>query len=629
MTPEPFDTDFDFEAFLAGLPAQPGVYRMYNAAGDLLYVGKAKNLRNRVRSYFQKNQSQLSPKVQVTLQQVTRMDTILTDSEIEALILEANLVKEYKPKYNILLRDDKKFPWIGLSNEPYPRLFITRTPEKRGKTKYFGPYTSSADLYATLQQVRKNFPLRQRRKPLFQSRPCMNYYIGTCMGPCQKLITPEDYAAIVRQVELFLNGKADELLEILSREMTEASEALNFEYAARLRDRYQAVESVVAKQKMVSDDLSLNQDIIALAADELRCVITVLTVRHGKLIGSRSHESTLLYGTTPEEVYSSYVYQIYQDLDPKELPDELILQYPIEDEEMLEAWLNQSSIMQARNKKKIRLVHPQQGTKKDLLMLGVKNAREALEQSKRFDSTRLQRDPTRALIELQEALDLPDFPARMECYDISHVQGSHTVASMVVFTDGKPDKQSYRRFKIKSAEGRPDDFKSMEEVIRRRFAHSSRSAQFSEEGGWDDPDLVIIDGGKGQLGAAVKALNAHGVEGQAIISLAKKFEEVFVPGKERPILLPRDSQALFVLQQIRDEAHRFAITYHRTLRGKAANRSALDEITGIGKKRKQRLFEHFGTVEKIKAASLEELGHALGEGGKTLEKIYHALHALT
>jgi excinuclease ABC subunit C len=606
---------FDLNAFLQGLPTQPGVYRMYDRADQLIYVGKAKNLRNRVRSYFHKNPSQLSPKVQVTVQQVARMDVILTDSEVEALILESNLVKQHKPKYNILLRDDKKFPWIGISNEPFPRLFITRTPSKQGKTKFFGPYTNSADLYATLQQVRKNFPLRQRRKPLFQNRPCMNYAIGTCLGPCQNLVTPEAYANIVRQVELFLSGKADELLKLIEREMTEAAEALNFEWAAKLRDRYKAVESVVAKQKMVSDDVTLNQDIIALAEDGLRCMITVLTVRHGKLIGSRSQEIALLHGATPQEAYLSYLYQVYQDRPTEDLPDEILLQYPLEDEGILAAWLQQ------KRKKKVRFTVPQLGTKRDLLHLGIKNAREALEQSKRYDATRLQRDPARALIELQEALDLPDFPARMECYDISHVQGSHTVASMVVFVDGKPDKQSYRRFKIKTAEGKPDDFKSMEEVIRRRFAHSS------DEAGWDEPDLVIIDGGKGQLYSAIKALQAHGIAEQPIISLAKKFEEVYIPGRERPILLPRDSQALFLLQQIRDEAHRFAITFHRSLRQKAATASALDEIPGIGSKRKQKLYDHYGTVEKIREASPEELGRVLGIRGNTLETIYQALHA--
>jgi excinuclease ABC subunit C len=550
---------------------------------------------------------------------VERLNYILTDSEIEALILESNLIKQHKPKYNILLRDDKKFPWIGLSDEPYPRLFITRNPEKRGKTKYFGPYTSSGDLYLTLQQVRKNFPLRQRRKPLFQNRPCMNYFIGTCLGPCQKLVTPAEYAEVVRQVELFLNGKADELLEVIAREMQEASEALNFERAAKLRDRYQAVESVVAKQKMVTDDVSVNQDIIASAADPLRCAITVMSVRRGKLVGSRSHDIPLMLGTTEEEAYESFLYQYYQDQPPSELPDEVILQFEIEDEGILEAWLNQGYPKLRR--KKVKLTVPQGGTKRDLLALGIKNAKEMLEQSKRMDTTRVHRDSTRALIELQEALDLPDFPARMECYDISHVQGAYTVASMVVFVDGRPDKQSYRRFKIRCAEGKPDDFQSMAEVIRRRFSHGP------DEPGWDEPDLVIIDGGKGQLNAAVGALKEHGIDEQPIISLAKKFEEVYVPGRERPYLLPRDSGALFLLQQIRDEAHRFAITYHRTLRGKAATASALDEIPGIGETRKKKLMAHFGTVERIRAASAEELQQVLGVSAKVSDQLYEALRA--
>lgn len=615
-----------FNEFLKTLPTQPGVYRMYSRDGDLLYIGKAKSLRNRVKSYFQKN-GQHSPKVQVLMQQVDHLDFVLTDSEIEALILESNLVKKNKPKYNILLKDDKKFPWIGLSDEDYPRLFITRTPSKHGKTKYFGPYTSSADLYATLQEVRKNFPLRQRRKPMFQSRPCMNYYIGTCMGPCQKLITPQDYSAIVRQVEMFLNGKAEELLELIDKDMNKASEEMNFERAAKLRDRYQAVEKVVERQKVFTDDVTVNQDVIACFSDELRCSVIVLNVRRGKLIGSRSHEIPLLMETTEQEAYSSFVYHFYQD-DPVQdgrineagldLPDEVILQYPIEDEEILESWLNHSDAKTRR--KKVRLVHPLQGTKRELLMLAQKNAKEALEQSKRYTFNKMGHDPTRALIELQEALELSEFPARMECYDISHVQGSHTVASMVVFTDGKPDKQSYRRFKIKCAEGKPDDFLSMAEVIRRRFSHGP------EEAGWDDPDLVIIDGGKGQLGAAVDALHELGITNQPIISLAKKFEEVFLPNRIRPVLLSRESPALFLLQQIRDEAHRFAITYHRSLRSKAGIKSSLDEVKGIGDKRKKQLLDYFGTAAKIREATAPELGQAMGLSLKMAEKLYESLH---
>jgi excinuclease ABC subunit C len=605
--------DFDFQAALSRLPDQPGVYRMYSSSNTLLYVGKAKNLKNRIRSYFQ-NPAGLAPKVQALMQQVARFDYIVTDSEVEALILEYNLIKQYRPKYNILLRDDKKFPWIGLSGEAYPRLFITRDPTGRGK--FFGPYANSGNMYKTLQVIRKHFPLRQRRKPLFKTRPCMNYYIGTCSGPCQQLVTEDEYAEVVKQVELFLKGKADDLLERLEVEMERASESMNFELAAKLRDRYLAVKDVVAQQKMYYADANVNQDIVAMAYDARRCAIVVLNIRRGKLIGSRPHEMLLTHQTTPEEAYQTFISQYYHDEEADDLPDEVMLQVPVEDEAVFQEWLSR------KKGRKVALLHPQKGIKKELLDLGIKNATETLDQAQGQEVKSYRNDPARALIELQEALGLPEFPARMECYDISHLQGKQTVASMVVFTNGLPDRKAYRRYKIQSAEGEPDDFKSMHEVITRRFSRALKG-----EPGWAEPDLVIIDGGKGQLSSAVAALKELGVENQPIISLAKKFEEVFLPGQSRPILLPRDSGALFVLQQIRDEAHRFAITFHRDLRGKKSMQSVLDSIHGIGEKRKQTLLEHFGSVGKIREASEEELSKVPGFNRTVAKQVYEALHS--
>lgn len=616
--PKPANTTFDFQAALSRLPDQPGVYRMYSAAkrehsGDtLLYVGKAKNLKNRVRSYFQ-NPAGLAPKVAALMQQVARFDYIVTDSEIEALILEYNLIKQHKPKYNILLRDDKKFPWIGLSAEPYPRLFITRDPTGRGK--FFGPYAHSGSMYKTLQVIRKHFPLRQRRKPLFKTRPCMNFYIGTCSGPCQKLVTPEEYGEVVKQVELFLKGKADDLQERLEAEMHRASESMQFELAAKLRDRYAAVQEVVAQQKMYYPDASVSQDIVAMAQDERRCAIVVLNIRRGKLIGSRPHEIPLTNQTTPEEAYNAFLSQYYQDEEVEDLPDEIILHHTLEDIAVFQEWLTR------KRGKKVLLTLPQKGIKKDLLELGIKNAAETLDQASSQEMKSHRNDPARALLDLQAALNLPEFPIRMECYDISHFQGSQTVASMVVFTNGVPDKKEYRRFKIESAEGEPDDFKSMHEVITRRFTRAIQG-----ESGWETPDLVIIDGGKGQLSSAVEALNQLCVSDQPIVSLAKKFEEIYFPGESRPVLLPRDSGALFLLQQIRDEAHRFAITYHRGLRDKKATQSVLDDIPGIGEKRKQKLMAHFGSVSKIKAATPDELSSLPGFNSSVAQKIYQALH---
>jgi len=612
MSSQPKPT-FDFQAALSRLPDQPGVYRMYGGSGALLYVGKAKNLKNRVRSYFQ-NPAGLAPKVQALMQQVVRFDYIVTDSEIEALILEYNLIKQYRPKYNILLKDDKKFPWIGLSAEKYPRLFITRDPSGRGK--FFGPYVNSGNMYKTLQLIRKHFPLRQRKKPLFKNRPCMNYFIGACSGPCQELVTESDYAEVVKQVELFLKGKADDLLERLEDEMQKASENLNFELAAKLRDRHLAVQDVVAQQKMYYPDTSVNQDIIATAADERRCAIVVLNIRRGKLIGSRPHEVMLTHHTTMAEAYQAFLSQYYQDEDADDLPDEIILQLEVEDEALFQEWLS------TKKSKKVTLTHPKKGVKKELLAMGEKNAVETLEQAQGQELKSHRNDPARALMELQESIGLPEYPARMECYDISHFQGSQTVASMTVFTHGRPDNKAYRRFKIQCAEGEPNDFASMHEVITRRFTRA-----LNGEPGWEAPDLVIIDGGKGQLSSAVEALEKLGFTDQPIISLAKKFEEVYLPGQSRPILLPRDSGALFVLQQIRDEAHRFAITYHRNLRGKKATRSSLDDIAGIGEKRKIQLLTHFGSLEKIRAASLEALQSAPGMNAKVAQQVYDALHS--
>ncbi len=616
---QPSSPTFDFQAALSRLPDQPGVYRMYSSPtstasdGVLLYVGKAKNLKNRVRSYFQ-NPAGLAPKVAALMQQVARFDYIVTDSEIEALILEYNLIKQHRPKYNILLRDDKKFPWIGLSAEPYPRLFITRDPSGRGK--FFGPYAHSGSMYKTLQVIRKHFPLRQRRKPLFKTRPCMNYHIGACSGPCQQLVTPAEYGEVVKQVELFLKGKADDLLERLELDMHRASEAMHFELAAKLRDRYTAVQDVVTQQKMYYPDTSVNQDIVAVACDARRCAIVVLNIRRGKLIGSRPHEIMLTHQTTPEEAYSAFLSQYYQDEDVDDLPDEIILQHTVEDEEIFRDWLNR------KRGKKVALTRPQKGIKKDLLDLGIKNATETLEQAHSQEAKSHRNDPTRALMDLQTALNLPEFPVRMECYDISHFQGAQTVASMVVFTNGVSDNKEYRRFKIQVAEGEPNDFASMEEVMTRRFTRALQG-----EPGWESPDLVIIDGGKGQLSSAVEALARLKITDQPIISLAKKFEEIYLPGESRPILLPRDSGALFILQQIRDEAHRFAITYHRTLRGKKATESVLEHIPGIGEKRKEKLMRHFGSIGKIKSATQEELAALPGFNASVAQQIYQALHA--
>lgn len=599
---------------LKALPAKPGVYQFKDATGALLYVGKAKSLKHRVSSYFHERANH-SPRIQVLVEQVAHIDYIVTHTDIEALILEANLIKTHRPKYNILMRDDKKYPWLVLTDEPFPRLEITREPTKKGKAKCFGPYATPGALYQTLQLIKRIFPLRQRKNPLFKDRPCMNYHIGSCLGPCQALVTPEEYQKIVNQVELFLRGQADDLLAMVQQEMEAASTAMDFEKAAQLRDRYQAIQTTLQRQRVMVDDVTIHEDVVGMAMSETMAHIALLKVRHGKLIQTLFFELPVAPDTPPEEAYQAFLFQYYETPgNAEDLPSELILQYAIEDEAFLAEWLR------SHKGKKVGITMPQRaGFKKDFLDLAIKNAIESQERSRLDLETRFRHDPAQALMLLQEKLNLPQAPRRMECYDISHVSGTNTVASMAVFTDGRPDKKEYRRFKIQTVqEGKPDDFQSMAEVMTRRFTKR-------EEKGWPDPDLIIIDGGKGQLGAAVKALQALGVTQQPIVSLAKKFEEIYVPGQPRPVVLERDSMALYLLQKIRDEAHRFAVTYHRHLRGKAQRKSFLDDVPGIGPQRKKRLLEHFDSLEAIRSASLEDIAKATHTQGRTAEAIYQTL----
>ncbi|MGE0200718.1 MAG: excinuclease ABC subunit UvrC [Candidatus Melainabacteria bacterium] len=606
-TPEqPSSAPFDLATALKNLPTEPGVYRMYNVKEKLIYVGKAKNLRNRVRSYFQKNAGH-SPKVSAMVAKIARFDTIITDSEVEALIVENNLIKRHKPRYNVLMKDDS-YPWLGFTQDEFPRIFVTRSRDNaRSRSRYFGPFLNTGDMYRILEVIKKNFPLRQRKTPMFRHRPCMNYYIGTCPGPCQGLITAEEYRETMEQVGLFLRGRADKLLEVLETQMQSASEHLQYERAATLRNRYRAVQQMATRQKTFYDNPTVSQDIVAAVSSETSAMIQVLNIRRGKLIGSHHHEVALTEQTTLSEAFDGFLERYYVDLDTEDLPDEIVLGMSIGNPDTRDTL---SALLKQKRGRKLPMVVPSLGVKEELVQLALKNAREQLHQAQLQAAHKLRSDPTPALMQLQEQLKLPQFPARMECYDISHFQGQETVASMVVFENGVPNRQEYRRFKIRSAEGRPDDFKSMGEVIRRRFQHSSAQEDASQR--WPDPDLVIIDGGKGQLAAAVAAMEALGVRDQAVISLAKKFEEIFVPDQPRPVLLARDSRALFLLQQIRDEAHRFAITYHRKRREKAATQTTLDTIPGVGPKMKQKLLTRFGSLTAMNAMSEQELRESLG-----------------
>ena len=605
---------FDWTSELKRIPAKPGVYRMLDANGEVLYIGKAKVLKNRLKSYFNKNGGH-SPKTKMMIPLIKQFNYIVTNTEVEALILEDSLVKQHQPKYNILLKDDKRFPWIGISDDDYPRLFVARSTKKpthhKGKnTRFFGPYTNSSELYALLKLLQKHFPLRKRPTPLFKDRPCMNHTLGLCAGPCQGLVSPKDYQDIVNQAVLVLKGKTHDLEAKLKQEIQKASDVMQYERAKALLERLEAVERIGQKQVIVSEDMTKHQDVLALASDAFQASMQVLVIRYGKVVASKPFVIPLSFGESAEEVYNSFLLQYYRRLEADDLPDEVIVEYPIYDADVVEDWLSHV------HQKKVNLVHPQKGGKFDLLKLAQVNAQSGLEQAQLYEASKLRNDPTKALLDLQERLRLPIFPRRMECYDISHFQGSQTVASMTVFVDGVPAKDEYRRFKIHSAEGKPDDFISMNEVITRRSKHRDD---------WARPDLLIIDGGKGQLNAALRATHEQDWQGIPMVSLAKRFEEIFIAGEDYPVVIPHSAPALQVVQRIRDEAHRFAISYHRQLRGKQALKHPLDGVAGVGEKRKQKLLNAFGTWAKIQSASVDDLQRVLGVSSLVAERLHEAI----
>jgi excinuclease ABC subunit C len=602
---------FDLKTELANLPEKPGVYRMYDATDTLIYVGKAKVLKNRVRSYFQQN-AQHTAKTRVMVAQIARFDYVVTASEVEALVLEDTFIKTNQPRYNVALKKSVKYPWLALIGDPYPRLIITRRNKNMGpNVRFFGPYTNTQHIYRVLKFLRTNFPLRIRRFPLFRDRPCMNYTINLCPGPCQKKVSVAEYAQTVEQVVLFLKGHTQALTKQLTHQMLDASEAMAYEKAARIRNTITAIASMDQKQGVVINDSSLNLDVIGLAEDGWVACLVVLNIREGKVIHSKPFDVAMNDSMTAAEVFEGFVRQYYRDIADDDLPPEVVLQYPLDDGDVLAAWL-----AQRRRKKVVLTVQPPRAPRKDLLTLAQNNAKQALEQAKLYEATRLKNDPVKALLDLQERLGLPHYPQRMECYDISHFQGSQTVASMVVFIDGVAAPAEYRRFKIACAEGKPDDFASMHEVITRRLQHLDE---------WGEPDLLIIDGGKGQLSSAFEALKQNGVEAMPMVSLAKRIEEIFLPGQSDPILISHTSPMLHLMQQIRDEAHRFAITYHRTLRAKASMANPLDGVPGIGDKRKQALLQHYKTIAAMVAAHPADMAKVLGVSLRQAEQLHGAI----
>lgn len=595
------------------LPDAPGVYLMHNQDNEIIYIGKAKNLKKRIKSYFNKNHD--SPKLIVMVPQIVRFEFIITDSEVEALILESHLIKKHKPKYNVLLKDDKRFPWFLVTEEEYPRIVIARKVEDKNlKGKFFGPYTNSRAMYSTLELIKKLFPLKQCKTPRFKDRPCMYYQIGKCAGPCQRLTSPKDYQNIVKQVELFLSGRQTELLNQIKIQMEKYAANQEFEKAARYRDSYFDVMKVIERQKVVFDNTNVNQDIIGYDCDSLIMSIAVLKVRDGRLIAKEDYDLKLDQIHTPNEALVAFLQEYYQMIENKDLPKEILIQEEIsnEDRELISEWLS------IRKNSKISLLSPKLQTKHEIVEMAIKNASATLESLKISELSKLQNDWNEVGSYVQEKLSLTKFPHRIECFDISHIQGTNTVASMVVFINGKSCKSEYRRFKIRTlAEGQTDDFAAMYEVIKRRYSKLLRdNAEF--------PDLIIVDGGKGQLYSAKECLDELGLFDQPLVSLAKKFEEVFIPDQKEPIVFPINSQALFLFQKIRDEAHRFAITYHRRLRENQAIKSILDEIPGLSINKKKILFDHFNDIKGIMESTESEIARVVGKS--TAHKIYKLLH---
>jgi len=538
------------------LPSLPGCYLYYNKEGEIIYVGKAKILKRRVMSYFNKKHHD-SIKVQILVSQIEKLEYIITNTEVEALILESHLIKKHKPKYNILLKDDKKYPYFLITDEDFPRIQVVRkkniNPEKG---RYYGPYTDVRAMYSTLDFLKKIFPLKQCKSPKFKDRPCLYYHIGRCMAPCQNMVTSEEYKNIVKQAELFLAGKQSELMEQLKIQMEKYAESEQFEKAARLRDSYLDLKKTLEKQKVVYENTRLNEDVISFLSEDGIFAIVILMVREGRLIDKKDfvfevedEDKTEFFATFFKEYYNSLTLGYPDKIVSNELEN-------IGEKTLYEEWL------EILAKKKVKISYGKSVQGKELQMLADKNARVVLDNAKLKKMSKIRDDFNEIGSYLAEKLQLKNFPHRIECYDISHIQGTNTVASMVTFINGLSKKSEYKKFKIKTTEGKPDDFLSMKEVLTRRLKRLG-------EKNWDKPDLMIIDGGKGQLSSVMQIIEELGVEGIDVVSLAKKHEEVFLPKQSTPVILPQNSSALYLFQRIRDEAHRFAITYHRNLRSKS------------------------------------------------------------
>jgi excinuclease ABC subunit C len=570
------------------LPNKPGVYIMHDATGKIIYVGKAVILKNRVRSYFRES-GQHSVKVQALVAKVDNIETIVTDSEVEALMLECNLIKKYRPRYNIMLKDDKTYPYLKITmQEKFPRLFVTRRVLKDGAA-YYGPYADVGAMHETVKLLRRMFPIRNCRK--LQERPCLQYHIKHCLAPCVGYISEAAYGRMIESIRMVLDGKTAALERSLKEQMQAAAKELNFEEAARARDQLSAVRRMDEKQKAVLSGGDM--DIVGYGADAFTACLQIFFVRKGKLSGRK--EFFLPVDNTEQEIVTAFLKQYYYQ-ENIFIPKEILLSTLPEAEESgaIAEWLTGLA------GHKVELLRPQRGDKAKLLALACENAKKLIEEKERVGQLQMESN-LQAAEDLQKAIQVEHPLGRMECFDISHIQGAETVASMVVFKDGASSKSDYRRYKLLSTEGKPDDFKSMQEVVYRRYKDYA-----------DLPDLIIIDGGKGQLSSALEVIRGLGLKEIPVIGLAKREEEIFLEGQSTSIMLDKESAALHLIQRIRDEAHRFAITYHRKLRGKRNLVSILDHVEGIGPKRRQALWKAFSSLEAMKAATEDELAAVEG-----------------
>nr|WP_302417587.1 excinuclease ABC subunit UvrC [uncultured Romboutsia sp.] len=597
---------FDIQEHLKQLPAEPGVYLMKDKFDNIIYVGKAKILKNRVRQYFQSSKNH-SSKVKSMVKNIDKFEYIITDSELEALILECNLIKKYKPKYNVLLRDDKTYPYIKVTtNEDFPRVLKVRKVIK-DKAKYFGPYTNTTAVNDTLDIIKNIYPIRTcnidiERAIKTNMRPCLNLHIKRCVGPCTGNVTKEEYNKMIEEIILFLSGKEEKLIDILKEKMNKCAMDFNFEEAAIYRDKIKSLEDMMEKQKIDTSTSDLNQDVIAMARAHDEACVQVFFVRNGKIVG---REHFILEGvmySTRESILGSFVKQFY--MEQEYVPKEIIIEDEIEDSFILSEWLS------SKKGQKVTIRVPQKGEKKSLIEMVRKNAIEYLEKFSDMNKRKYEKS-IGALEELKQILNLDNIPKRIESFDISNIQGVDSIGSMVVFTNGKKDKKEYRRYKIKTVIG-PNDYDSMAEIVERRLKYG------------DFPDLMLLDGGKGQVSAVKKVLNKYNVE-IPLWGMYKddKHRTKGLISQEKEIELDRTSNLYRFVASIQEEVHNYAISYHRSLRNKSLTKSELDDIQGIGEKRKKALLNHFKDIEAIKKATFEELLEVEGMNKTSSESVYN------